>query len=206
MGERVRRAVRAAAAAGLLLLAAGCAKSSGPGPNEAPPPGTAASDSLFKPGFPKEGTMSFTITSPAFAEGAAIPTIHTCDGADHSPALRWSGAPEGARGFALVVHDPDAPSGDFVHWALYDLPGNLQELPEEASGIGVAGSNDFGKSGYGGPCPPRGHGRHRYVFTLSALDQEKSGLGPGARRGDLERAMQGHVLGEARLTGGYERR
>lgn len=152
--------------------------------------------------------MAFKLTSPAFSDGSPIPAQHTCDGRDRSPALRWSGAPEGTRSFALIVHDPDAPGGAFTHWVLFDIPAGVEEIPEGAAptAVGLPGANDFGKTGYGGPCPPPGHGRHRYFFTLYALDLEKTGLRQGARRAEVESAIRGHVLGQAQLTGVYERR
>jgi Raf kinase inhibitor-like YbhB/YbcL family protein len=103
-----------------------------------------------------------------------------------------------------VVTDPDAPNGTFTHWVLYHLPADTQELPEGASGKGTAGRNDFQALGWGGPCPPPGHGDHRYVFTLSALDSALD-LGPHARREEVERAMEGHVIQSAQLTGRYAR-
>lgn len=155
--------------------------------------------------------MSFTLTSPAFETGAVIPTRHTCDGDDVSPALHWEGAPEGAAAFALIVDDPDAPGGTFVHWVLYDLPGHASELPEDVGpsprldhlGEALQGENDFGEIGYRGPCPPRG-GPHRYVFRLYALDT-LLGLEPRARRDEVDRAIEGHVLGAAELTGTFAR-
>src|SRR5438093_9758562 len=121
--------------------------------------------------------MTFTLTSPSFAEGEAIPVKHTCDGENKAPALRWEGAPA-AKSFVLIVDDPDAPGGTFTHWVLFDIPGAQRELPEGPAGVpGVGGANDFGKNGYGGPCPPRG-APHRYYFTLSALDVPMLNLPP----------------------------
>jgi hypothetical protein len=148
--------------------------------------------------------MPFTLTSPAFAEGADIPRRHTCDGENRSPRLTWRDPPAGARSFALIVDDPDAPSGTFTHWVLFNVPGGSTELPEAAT-VGRSGRNDFGKSGYGGPCPPKGHGPHRYFFKLSALDVDALKLGDGASRAQLEAAMQGHILGTAQLVGRYKR-
>jgi Raf kinase inhibitor-like YbhB/YbcL family protein len=154
--------------------------------------------------------MSFVIRSPAFADGAEIPTEHTCDAEDVSPALEWSGAPSGTRTFALVVHDPDAPDPaapkmDYVHWILYDLPASSALLPE---GIGALpagtreGVNDWKRTGYGGPCPPIG--RHRYFFRLYALDTALGDRGE-LTRGALDQAMAGHVLAEAVVMGTYQR-
>jgi Raf kinase inhibitor-like YbhB/YbcL family protein len=152
--------------------------------------------------------MEFRLTSPAFGEGDAIPSRYTCDGEGSAPPLRWDG-PQDARSFVLIVDDPDAPRGIFTHWLLYDIPGSQRELPEGLSNVGALGTpgmNDFSRIGYGGPCPPPGHGPHRYFFTLYALDV-LSLLIPAERpRQEIERAMRGHVLGQARLLGVYERR
>lgn len=152
--------------------------------------------------------MAFSLTSPAFAHGAAIPVRHTCDGQNLSPQLRWNNQPSGCRGFALIVDDPDAPSGTFTHWVLFDVPPTERGLPEAAAGgtAGKQGRNDFGKNGYGGPCPPHGHGVHRYFFRLHALDVESLKLAAGARRSEVERAIQAHVLATAELMGKYERK
>jgi Raf kinase inhibitor-like YbhB/YbcL family protein len=153
--------------------------------------------------------MAIEIKSPAFSEGGAIPGKYTCDGKDVSPPLSWSGAPAGTKSLALICDDPDAPSGDWVHWVVFDLPSSSTGLPEgvpardEIAGGGRQGRNDFRKTGYGGPCPPGG--THRYVFTLFALDREL-GLGAGATKAQLSAAMRGHVLAEGRLTGKYSRR
>jgi len=152
--------------------------------------------------------MAFKLTISAFAEGATIPKPYTCDGADRSPALAWSGEPEGTRSFALIMDDPDAPVGTWNHWLLYDLPAGVHELPEgfKTGDAGVSGVNDFGRPGYGGPCPPPRHGTHRYFFKLFAVDVSSLGLKAGARRTELDRALKGHVLSEARYMGKYERR
>src|SRR6266542_1822724 len=117
--------------------------------------------------------MALTLTSPAFSHEEVIPRKHTCDGADQSPLLAWTEPPSGTQSFALIAHDPDAPNGDFTHWVLFDIPTEATEIPQGAAPaeLGVPGLNDFGNEGYGGPCPPPGHGRHRYYFTLSALDR-----------------------------------
>jgi len=155
--------------------------------------------------------MALVLTSGAFAAGGAIPSRHSCDGANRSPALAWSGAPAGTTAYALIVDDPDAPGGTWVHWVLFNLPGTLAALPEgvpateRLAGLGDAlqGRNDFKRIGYGGPCPPPGR-PHRYFFRLFALKAALS-LGPGATRQEVERAMQGHVLAEATLMGTYAR-
>jgi len=152
--------------------------------------------------------MAFQLFSSAFAEGGWIPELHSCDGADISPPLEWTGAPSETRSFALVAEDPDAPNGVWCHWLLYDLGARIQALPQgyRPGTLGVGGTNDFGKPGYGGPCPPRGHGAHRYFFRLSALRVESLGLPPGAKRGDVVEAIKGQVLAEAQYMGRFERR
>jgi Raf kinase inhibitor-like YbhB/YbcL family protein len=148
----------------------------------------------------QEGS-AMELTSAAFAEGATIPSAHTCDGADTSPPLAWSDVPDGTAAFAVLVEDPDA--GGFVHWVLGDIPGDLRELPAgEGDAIGVPGRNDFRRTGWGGPCPPSGE--HRYVFTLYALDTALD-LAEGASADELRSAMRDHVLAEGRLTGVYSR-
>lgn len=151
------------------------------------------------------------ITSAAFSDGGPIPRGHTCDGADLSPPLGWTGVPESTKSFALIVDDPDAPGGTWVHWVLYGLPASVTSLPsgvptepEIAQPVTAKqGLNDFGRSGYGGPCPPEGPA-HRYFFQLYALDADVD-VPPGAAKGVLLRAMKGHVLEEARLVGRYGR-
>jgi len=152
--------------------------------------------------------MAFQVFSTAFTEGGWIPDLHTCQGADLSPPLEWSGAPAGTLSFALVVDDPDAPVGTWNHWLLYDIPAKVHNLAQgyKAGGIGLSGQNDFGKSGYGGPCPPKGHGPHRYFFNLYALSLQTLGLPAPAKRRQLDQAIQGHVLAEARYMGRYERK
>jgi len=152
--------------------------------------------------------MAFKLTIGAFAEGATIPKQYTCDGTDRSPALAWSGEPEGTKSFTLIMDDPDAPVGTWNHWLLYDLPAGVHELAEgfKPADAGVSGVNDFGRPGYGGPCPPPRHGTHRYFFKLFAVNVPGLGLKAGARRAELDRALKGHVLGEARYMGKYERR
>lgn len=147
--------------------------------------------------------MDFKLTSPAFADGAAIPVRHTCDGSDLAPRLTWTGVPEGTRSFALVMDDPDAPRGTFTHWVVYDMPAELREIGEGAV-LGTEGRNSFGRSGYGGPCPPPGDEPHRYRFTLYALDVPSLALETGTRE-ELETSIDAHVLGSARLVGRYQR-
>jgi Raf kinase inhibitor-like YbhB/YbcL family protein len=145
----------------------------------------------------------FELTSAAFEEGQAIPVKHACDGENVSPGLSWSGAPDGSRSLALIVHDPDAPSGDFVHWVAWGIDPGAGGLDEGARPPGE-GANGFGDTGYGGPCPPPGHGAHRYFHELFALDAELD-LQRGATREQLEDAIDGHVLAGAELVGTYER-
>lgn len=149
---------------------------------------------------------AFDLSSPAFGHDAEIPVEYTCDGADRAPALTWRHPPAGTQGFALSVEDPDAPGGTFVHWVLYDIPAHATgltagETPPDAR----SGRNDFGRTGYGGPCPPPGHGAHHYHFTLYALDLSRLDLPPGVSLPRLRQAMQGHVLSRAELIGWYAR-
>ncbi len=159
----------------------------------------------------REG-MEFKLESPAFSYGSRIPVKYTCDGENVSPPLRWVGVPEGVRSYVLVVYDPDAPAGTFIHWVLYNVPAGLTELPEAVprgeeviEGIGVQGVNDFGDIGYGGPCPPPGHGVHRYFFALHALSVEKLDLPPGASAQEVLDAIRGKVAGYAVTMGTYSR-
>jgi len=148
------------------------------------------------------------LTSTAFKEGEAIPRGYTCDGANVSPPLEWTGVPKSAKTIAIIADDPDAPSGTFVHWVLFNLSaeglGLIENTPqtETLNGGGVQGKSDFGKVGYGGPCPPSG--THRYFFKFYVLDSELS-LKPGATKADVEKAMEGHIVGQAQLMGTYKR-
>jgi Raf kinase inhibitor-like YbhB/YbcL family protein len=144
-----------------------------------------------------------SLTSDAFESGQPIPARHTCEGADVSPALSWSAPPDLTRSLALVCDDPDAPSGTFTHWLAWGIDPAAGGLTE-GEPAPVEGRNDFGSTGYRGPCPPRGHGPHRYFFRLHALDTEL-GLATGAGRDELERAVDGHTLASAEVTGTYER-
>lgn len=153
--------------------------------------------------------MTFHLTSSAFRDGEMIPATYSADGADHSPPLAWSGQPPATVSLALICDDPDAPRGTWVHWVLFNLPGDTRGLAEHTSPDGTLangahqGKNDFGKLGYGGPAPPRGK-PHRYFFKLYALDADLK-LPAGATKDQLLKAMQGHVLAEARLMGQYQR-
>jgi len=155
--------------------------------------------------------MSFRIKSADFAEGHNIPRKFTCDGEDLSPEVSWEDAPAGTKSFALIVEDPDAPMGTFTHWVVYDLPASARKLNRGDGNQAVSkdnlknGHTDFGRMGYGGPCPPKGHGRHRYYFKLIALDVETLGLPSGASRSEVLMAMKNHVLAETSTMGVYQR-
>ena len=154
----------------------------------------------------------FAIRSQYFTDGASIPIRHTCEGPDVSPALEWTGLPDGTRSLVLVVDDPDAPDPKaprmtWVHWVLYDVPpaapGLAEGMARDALPPGTRqGVNDWKRTGWGGPCPPIG--RHRYFFKLYALDAALGDLGSPSKA-KLEAAMKGHVLAEARLMGTYEK-
>ncbi len=152
--------------------------------------------------------MKMTLTSSAFSEGSQIPSEYTCDGADISPPLAWGDVPTATQSFALICDDPDAPRGTWVHWVLYDLPATVTDLPtnvppqQKLPNGAKQGRNDFGKIGYGGPCPSRG--THRYVFKLYALEAQL-GLDAGATKQQVLQAMEGHVLAEGQLIGTYGR-
>jgi len=152
--------------------------------------------------------MAFQISTTAFRDGGSIPRKFTCDGTDVSPALSWTDPPAGTRSLAIIADDPDAPGGVWVHWVLYDLPPDTGKLPEAVTKSprlpngAMQGRNDFGKTGYNGPCPPRGS-LHRYFFKLYALDS-KTGLRAGATKADVERAAKGHILAQAQLIGTFQ--
>ncbi|GGW68122.1 MULTISPECIES: YbhB/YbcL family Raf kinase inhibitor-like protein [Halomonadaceae] len=151
---------------------------------------------------------SMQVSSTAFGQHQAIPAKHTGEGEDISPDLAWQGAPEGTQGYAVICHDPDAPlvkegSYGFVHWVLYNLPGDMTSL-EENTTQGTLGMSDFGKPGYGGPMPPEGHGSHLYYFWVLALDQATT-LPEGLTLPELLRAVEPHLLGMNRLVGTYQR-
>lgn len=144
----------------------------------------------------------FILTSNAFQHGDPIPSKYTCDGDDLSPPLAWTNPPEGTASFALLVDDPDAPVGDWVHWLLYNIPPNAREIPEGGL-LGHSGANSWPKLGYGGPCPP--NGTHRYFFKLYALDTQLD-LTQDAKKADLLKAMEERILAQAELMGVYGRR
>jgi Raf kinase inhibitor-like YbhB/YbcL family protein len=145
------------------------------------------------------------LTSDAFQNGRPIPTEYTCDGADRTPAIHWGEPPTGTKSFALVIDDPDAPSGTFRHWGVFDIPASARSIGG-GQRIGTEVTNDFGKPGYGGPCPPKGHGPHHYHFKLFALDTDKLGLSSNAKVADVENAASRHALAEGELVGTYERK
>ena len=156
--------------------------------------------------------MALTLTSPAFTHEGPIPATHTCEGADRSPPLEWSGAPPGTKSFALIVDDPDAPDPaapkmTWVHWVLYDIPPTVVSLAEGVDVNRAAtgtreGMNDWKRTGYGGPCPPIG--RHRYFHKLYALDILLGDLGTPTAW-DIADAIEGHILDRAELMGVYEK-
>ena len=143
------------------------------------------------------------VTSTAFTEGGNIPSKFTCDGSDTSPPLKVEGAPAEAKALLLVVDDPDAPSGLFTHWLVWNFDPKSGSIPEGSAPGGTEGKNDFGKTGYGGPCPPSGS--HRYYFRVYALDQPLN-LKSGARRKEVDAAMKGHVIAQGELMGRYARK
>ena len=153
--------------------------------------------------------MAIEVTSTAFENGGMIPRKYTWDGANVSPPIAFSGIPEGTKSIALISDDPDAPVGTWVHWVLYDLAPDVSRLPEavpaDKTVLGGAkqGTNDFRKIGYGGPCPPGG--THRYFFKVYALDTVLN-LEPGARKSDLLKAMEGHIIAQGELIGKYSRK
>ena len=156
--------------------------------------------------------VAIAISSPAFASGEVIPVKFTADGPDVSPPLHWTALPAGTKSLALIVDDPDAPAGTWVHWVLHGIPPDRSSLPEAVSpsahpeGLGGAinGKNDFGKLGYGGPAPPPGP-VHRYFFKLYALDTTLT-LSGAVTKDAVEKAMKGHILAQGELMGRYQRK
>ena len=149
------------------------------------------------------------LTSTAFTNGGAIPKQYTGEGDDLSPQLRWKDAPNNTQAFAVICHDPDAPlvstngTYGFVHWVLYNIPANANELPEGCQEY-TAGKNNFGNVGYGGPMPPNGHGTHQYYFWVLALDKDLK-LSAGLDMWELLAKIEPHVIGMNRLVGTYQR-
>lgn len=178
----------------ILLGFLGCARPGQPGTQPTP--------------TPNQDKPEIKLTSTAFKEGESIPRAYTCDGVNVSPSLEWSGIPKTARTLAIVADDPDAPGGTWVHWVLYNLPadniGLVENVPatEALKAGGFQGKSDFGKIGYGGPCPPTG--THRYFFRIYALDSELP-LKAGATKSELMKAMEGHIIVQGQLMGTYRR-
>lgn len=149
------------------------------------------------------GGARLKITSSAFQQAGSIPSKFTCDGANASPPLQIADVPSGAKSLVLIVDDPDAPSGLFTHWIVWNISPETSTVAEGSTPKGVQGTNDFGKSGYGGPCPPSG--THRYYFKIFALDRELN-LPFGAQRSQLDAAIKGHVIAQGELMGRYSRK
>ena len=148
--------------------------------------------------------MSFCLTSSSFKNQQELPPKYTCDGENVSPSLRWEGAPHETKSFVLIVDDPDAPNQTWTHWVVYNIPHSVTECAEGKAPTGsLEGKNDFGKIGYGGPCPPSG--THRYFFKLYALT-EALALVPGATKSEVEEAMKPYILKETEIIGTYKRR
>lgn len=154
--------------------------------------------------------MTFRLTSPAFDDGAAIPRRHGCEGEDLSPPLEWDAPPAGTRSLALLCEDPDAPGGTFRHWAVFDIPADQRLLAEGVRPVASVDGmrqaiNDFGRPGYAGPCPPRGHGIHHYHFRLLALGTDRLAVGPQPRCDQIDHAARAHILASAELVGLFQR-
>lgn len=145
------------------------------------------------------------LTSDAFRDGQTIPIQFTCDGAGATPTLHWPDPPSGTKSFALVIDDPDAPSGTFRHWGVFDIPASARSIGG-AQKLGTEVSNDKGTQGYTGPCPPKGDKAHHYHFKLFALDTDKLGLSDGAKIVDVENAARRHAIAQGELIGTYERK
>ena len=189
--------MKAVAIAAIMMFAVACAKQ--PAATTSTPPGTQATQSA---------TPGIKLVSRAFTEGQTIPRQYTCDGINISPPLEWTGLPKSAKTIAIIADDPDAPAGTWVHWVIFNLPadtlGMVENVPatEDVAGGGLQGKNDFQKIGYGGPCPPSG--THRYFFKIYALDGELP-LKAGATKSEVEKASEGHIVGQAQLMGTYRR-
>jgi Raf kinase inhibitor-like YbhB/YbcL family protein len=149
------------------------------------------------------GTAKINVTSAAFQEGGSIPSRFTCDGSDTSPPLQISGIPPETKSLVLIADDPDAPGGVFTHWLLWNIPPKTTSISQGSAPNGVQGTNDFGKAGYRGPCPPPG--THRYSFKVFAIDRQLD-LRSRAKRSEVEAAMRGHIIAQGELVGRYARR
>lgn len=203
---RARRGALLAACAALLIAIVTASACGGDSEEDA----VTDAEATAPPATPTPAaTTTLKLTSAAFADNTTIPTEHTCFGGNTSPPLAWSGAPADTGAFALLVDDPDAPGGTFDHWVLYDLPASTTELPTGVpkgatlTGGGTQGTNGVGETGYLGPCPPAGP-EHHYRFRLFALDAPLD-LEPGKSKGEVEEAMETHILAETVLTGLFGR-
>ena len=145
------------------------------------------------------------LTSDAFRDGQRIPAEFTCDGAGRTPAIQWSDPPAATKSFALVIDDADAPGGTFRHWGVFDIPASARSVGGGRR-VGTEVTNDFGKPGYGGPCPPKGRGAHHYHFTLCALDVDRLDLGTNSKVRDVESEASKHAIAQGELIGTYERK
>ena len=187
--------MKAVAIAAIMMFAVACAKQ--PTATTSTQPGTQATQSA---------TRGIKLVSRAFTEGQTIPRQYTCNGINISPPLEWTGLPKSAKTIAIIADDPDAPAGTWVHWVIFNLPadtlGMVENVPatEDVAGGGLQGKNDFQKIGYGGPCPPSG--THRYFFKIYAVDGELP-LKAGATKSEVEKASEGHIVGQAQLMGTY---
>ena len=168
-------------------------------PDETPLPPTEEPETADEEEGP--AMVELTLTSPVFAEGEAIPIQFSCDGDDLSPELAWAGIPDGTASLVLFFDDPDAPGGTWDHWILFNIPADLTGLAQDGT-AGTDGNNSWNRTGYGGPCPPGG--THRYFFKLYAIDTRLD-LPEGAAKGEIESAMEGHILGQVELMGTYTR-
>jgi len=178
------------------------------------PTAPTGTDQVIEDPLGLEDAMSIELTSSAFTQGEPIPVTHACTGdaasslKDVSPDLSWGEPPAGTQSFALIMDDPDAPIGTWDHWILFNIPATLRGLPESISANAthpdgsMSGKNSWGRTGYGGPCPPSG--THRYFFKLYALD-EMLAISAGATKGELEKAMVGHILGTGELMGTFSK-
>jgi len=171
---------------------------------------TVAPEPTDAPAEPTEAAMPFELSSPAFTQGGPIPMKYSCDGDDISPLLTWGDPPASTQTFALIMDDPDAPSGTWDHWILFNIPADTRELVEDLPITGknqdpnaiFVGNNSWGRADYGGPCPP--NGTHRYFFKLYALDTTVSLL-PGATKAQVETEINGHILAQTELMGTFSR-
>lgn len=159
--------------------------------------------STIVPSLPEPSETNMKITSVAFSKNQLISPKYTCDGSNINPPLQFSDVPNNAKSLVLIVDDPDAPVGNWVHWLVFNIPQNINQIDEGASPFGIEGITSFGKAGYGGPCPPSG--THRYFFKLYALDTLLS-LTNRADKKSVEAAMKDHILAQAELTGLYSRK